>query len=79
MPLDTHVGTLETPSITRVTNFPGQGSDTIFSIPDLPPKTSTQSQVLLFVIKKGTYTIKPYIHTNERYQGTIKPVILSAE
>lgn len=79
IPIDTAVDTLETLSAKRITNLPGQGTDAVFSLPDLPSKTATQSQVLLYTMKKGTYKIKPYISSNEKYIGIIDPVTLSAE
>lgn len=79
IPLDTNVGTSKTHSVTRIINVPGQGPDSIFGLPNIPSRTSIKSQVLLYARKKGTYTIKPYIDTNEKYIGTIDTVVLSAE
>lgn len=78
IPHDEYLITVETASAKRLTNLPGQGSDAVFSLPDLSSKTSTQSLVLLYALKKGIYTIKPYIETNEKYKVTVDAITLSA-
>lgn len=77
IPID--VGTLEMPNTKRITNLPGQGADSIFGLPNLLPKTTMESKILLYSKEKRVYQFKPQIDTNERYTTTANLVSLTSE